>query len=461
MSIEKTKQYDLTQGDILQKLFVIALPVIGMQLMQMIYNMADMFWMGKMGTDALAATSTSGMYLWLSMGFMVLGRMGAEIGVSQSMGSGDRDSAERYMTNSFLISAVIGILIGAGMTFGRTPLVQFFAIKEPAVIELAEIYLGISGIGLPMMFVSTVIAGAFTGAGNSQLVFYITTIGIVFNLILDPIMIFGMNMGITGAAVSNVLGQLLGLALSLWALYRHPTSLFKKAALIAQPHMDTMKRIFKWGLPIATEALLFPFLSILTTRMVAAWGSKAIAAQRIGSQAESLTWLVAGGFCMAVTSFIGQNYGAVKWDRIQKGLRISAGMLTIYGIAVTAFLYFGGSPIYRVFTSDNEVISLGIRYLQIFAICQLATCLESLFAGWFRGIGRTTPPSVISITGNIIRVVAAAVLSRTSLGLDGIYWAVSLGAILRSAILIVWFFIQSRKLPKESTAPASLSAEEM
>ena len=445
---DTSKQFDLTTGGILQKLLVIAAPVIGMQLFQMIYNLADMFWMGKLGTDALAATASSGMYLWLSMGLLVLGRMGAEIGVSQAFGAGDTEAAHRYMTNSFLLSVVFGTVVGLAMTIFRGPLVGFFNIREAEVVSLSELYLGISGIGVPMMYVAAVVSGAFTGAGNSRLVFYINAIGIVFNLVLDPIMIFALDMGIIGAALSNVLGQLLGLVLSLIALYRHKSRPFAKAALWKKPSWDVMKQIWIWGLPVVLESLLFPFLSMLNTRMLTQWGAEALAAQRIASQAESLSWLIAGGFCMAVTSFIGQNYGAGKWTRIHRGMRISAGMLAVYGVLITAALFFLGEPIFRVFTDDEVVIAIGVRFLQILAACQFVACFEPLCAGCFRGIGRTTPPSVISITCNALRVPLAFFLSRTGLGVYGIMWGIVFGAIARAALLMLVYAIQSRKLPK-------------
>ena len=441
-------RFDLTEGGIVQKLLQISLPIIGMQLMQMIYNLADMFWMGKLGTDSLAATSSVGMYLWLSIGFLTLGRMGAEIGVSQSFGSNDRDAAHRYMTNSFMIAAVLGLAVGAAMCFARGGLVGFFNIREDNVVRLAEQYMAISGVGIPFLFTSSVIAGAFTGSGNSRTVFYINVIGIVFNLILDPIMIFALDMQIAGAALSNVAGELLTFVLSLLTLYRHSDRPFHKAVLIARPHIATIRTILKWGLPVMMEALLFPFLSMIITRIVAQWGASAIAAQRIGSQAESLTWLVAAGFCTAVTSFVGQNCGAGKWKRIRRTTRLSVVMLTIYGIAVTALLYFGGGGIMRIFSPDVEVVGKGIQYLRIFSFCQLACCYESLFAGCYRGVGHTVPPSVLSILVNVARVIAAFVVSNTSFGLIGVYWVVSIGAVVRGLSITAGYLLYERKLPR-------------
>ena len=450
MSKENTKQYDLTNGGILHKLLLVALPVIGMQLMQMVYNLSDMFWMGRLGTDSLAAAATCGMYLWLSMGFMVLGRIGAEIGVSQSIGSGDVESARTYTINAFALAVFFGLFVGAAMLFGNAPLVGFFNIRESTVVWQAERYLAISGVGIPFMFMASVIAGAFTGAGNSKLIFYINAIGIVFNLILDPIAIFVLDMGITGAAVTNILGQFLGFVLSLWALYRHPARPFEKIKLLSRLQPRAMVRIFRWGLPVMLEGLLFPFLSMLITRVVAGFGATAIAAQRIGSQAESLTWLIAGGFCTAVTSFIGQNFGAGKEQRIRKGMRLSFIMLSIYGSMVTFVLYFLGEPIVRIFTSNQSVIEITVKYLQIAAFCQLVCCYEPLFAGYFRGIGLTVPPSAVSILGNVLRTAAVFVLAYVGLDLMGVYWIITLGAILRGGLLIFWYFISTGRAKYKS-----------
>ena len=445
MTDTKIKQYNLTKGSILQKLLLVALPIIGTQLMQMLYNLADMFWMGRLGTESLAATATCGMYIWLSMGFMILGRMGSEIGVAQSVGSGNIKKAHSYMTNSFLISIILGVFVGAAMIFGHSLLIGFFGIKEIEVVSLAEHYLSISGLGIPFVFMTAVIAGAFTGAGNSKLIFQINIIGIIFNLILDPITIFGLNLGITGAAISNVIGQLLSFILSMLALYRHADRPFEKVKLLVAPRFKEMKQIFCWGVPIMLQDLLYPILSMSITRIVASWGAVAIAAQRIGTQAESLTWLIAGGFCMATTSFIGQNYGANRLDRINKGMRLALIMLTIYGLIVTAILYFGGGLIAHIFTNDPAVIDLSMKYLRIAAFCQLASCLEPLFAGYFRGIGQTVSPSVISILGNISRCVVAFVFAHLGFGFITLSWVITIGAIVRSLMLVIWYLLKRKK----------------
>jgi len=444
MSKTKVQQYNLTEGSIIQKLLLIALPVIGMQLMEMVYNLADMFWLGKLGTEALAATATCGMYIWLSMGFMVLGRIGAEIGVAQSIGAGEIKLAKHYFVNSFAISITLGVLVGLIMLFGNSTLIRFFNLDDPYVIELSERYLSISGIGVPFIFMSAVISGAFTGSGNSKLVFYINTSGIIFNLILDPITIFGLGMGVTGAAISNVLGQILSFTLLLIALYRHPSRPFEKINLWLRPQLKILKQIFHWGLPVMLEALLFPFLSMLITRVVAQWGPTAIAAQRIGTQAESLTWLIAGGFCTAFTSFVGQNFGANKKNRIRKGMRLSLIMLTIYGSIVSLFLYFFGTFIAGIFINDTAVIELSAKYLQISAFCQLMCCYEPLFSGYFRGIGLTMPPAVISIVINALRALAVYVGAYLGIDLIGIYWIITWGAIARGLLLVLWYLIKNR-----------------
>jgi Na+-driven multidrug efflux pump len=147
---------------------------------------------------------------------------------------------------------------------------------------------------------------------------------------------------------------------------------------------------------------------------------------------------------------MGQNFGAKKWKRIHKGFKISAIVMASWGIVVTLILFFGGGFIFSLFLpGEPDVIAIGADYLRILAISQALSCIEAICAGTFRGLGRTTPPSISSATCNFLRVLLAYYLSRTAMGLDGIWWALTLGAIGRGVWMFVWFMAYSKKLPKE------------
>jgi putative MATE family efflux protein len=329
-------------------------------------------------------------------------------------------------------------------------LIGFFGIQEANVRQDARDYLAIVSLGMPFTFTTAAITGIFNGAGNSRISLFVNGFGLTLNIVLDPLLIFTAGLGIHGAAFASLIAQPLTACLAIYVLLRHKNRPFEKIKLFVRPRMDRIKQIGKWVTPIALESFLFTVLSMMVVTLIANYGSGALATSRIGSQIESLTWLIAGGFASAMTAFTGQNFGAGKWSRIHKGFRISIAMMACWGLLVTFLLYFGGNMLYRIFVPDEpDVIALGVHYLRILAVIQLPACLEGVAAGVFRGQGKTVPPSVASISSNILRVALAYGFTYfTDWGLTGIWIAFSVSAAIRGMWIFTWYLIYSRGLPK-------------
>lgn len=428
---------------------MVAIPIMGTQLLQMTYNLTDMFWLGRMedATTAVAASGMGGQFLWLSMALMMFGRMGAEIGVSQSLGRGEPGEAERYARMSTWMALVLGALFGGALAAFTDPLIGLFGIQEMEVRAASVTYLRIAAIGIPMTYMTGAITGAFNGAGNSRLSFICNAVGLVVNMILDPVMIFALGWGIAGAAVATVLAQGVVCALFVVFMKRHPARPLPGFRFRGKYEPAAVRQIGRWASPIALESGAFTLLAMVVTSMLAQYSADAIAVQRIGSQIESMSWLIGGGFSSAVTAFVGQNYGARRMDRIRSGFRISLSWLLAWEVLVAAILFFLGGPLYSVFISDPGIQSMGITYLKILAFCQVFNALEGACAGTFRGMGQTVPPSVCSIASNLLRPVFCWTLSRW-LGLNGLWWGIALSASLRGLAMAVWYWAANRKAMK-------------
>jgi len=440
--------YDLTNGSILNKLLLIAGPVMATQLFQMAYNLIDMFFVGRISSDAVAATGSAGMFIWLSVAFFIIGSMGAEIGVSQNKGKGDMVTAKRFAQNALFIALVLGIFFALLIVLFTDAFISLVGIQEANVAHDAALYLRIIGFAFPLLFMNNAITGAFNGSGNSRLPFYLKMIGLVVNIILSPILIFVFDLGIIGAAIATAIGYTLTGALLIFAIKYPKTSPFDDFSFreVLHPDKETVRQILKWSLPVAVENGTFTMLGILIMNMIASFGADAIATKQIGVQIESLTWLVGGGYAAALTSFVGQNYGANKIDRIKKGFKISLFVQIMWGTCVTLILIFGGGAIFRLFTDNPEIIESGIRYLYIAAFIQIANCVGAVCTGIFRGLGETLPPSVTTITANILRVLIAFALSITPLGLYGVFIGAASGIVIRGVSLFIWYLIYAKKI---------------
>ena len=446
----KSSKYNLSEGSIVNKLFFVAVPIITSQIFQMAYNLTDMFWLGRVSSDAVAASGTAGLFLWLSMAFFLFGRMGAEIGVSQNLGKGDKETARIYAQSAIAIAVVIGIIVGAIFILFHETFIGLFGIQEAHVEQYAREYLSIVSLSLPMMFTSAAITGIFNGAGNARVSLIINGVGFSINMILDPILILTMDMGIRGAGIATVIAHSVALSLALILLKKYRNRPFEKIKLLVAPSVEAIKQIFKWVIPVSLESGLFTLLTMLTTPLIARYGATALATIRIGSQIESLSWLIAGGYASALTAFTGQNFGAGKWTRIRKGFKVSTYIMSVWGIFVGIVLFFFGRTLFSIFApNDPEVVEMGATLLRILAVIQIPACLEGVAAGIFRGKGKTLPPSIASISSNILRVLLAyGAVYLTNLSLTGIWYAVSISAAVRGIWIFVWYLLYSRKEPR-------------
>lgn len=444
-----TKKHDLTQGKILKKLILIATPIMGTSFIQMTHNLVDIFWLSRLSSGSVAASGSGGMYLWLSMSLLFIGRMGAEIGVSQNIGKGDITKAQIYAQNASTLATILGITYGLFLILLRVPLVSFFDIPEHEVVILTQQYLIFIAFSIPFMYTNAVITGCFTGFGNTKVPFYINSSSLLINIAISPLFIFTFNLGVIGAAVSTSISQFIGFIMFVYAIKKYKHRPFNKFNLITKPQWLYIKQIFKLGVPIAIESALFTILTMLVTRFVAGFGIGAMAIHRVGAQIEALSWLIGGGFASAVTAFTGQNFGASKFSRIREGFKVSVAVMVIWGLIISIIMFFLARQLMGIFFNDQYELQMGIYYLRILAFMQIAICVEGVAAGCFRGRGLTLYPSINSIIFNAIRVPFAYFLSLGPLGLNGIWIGLTIGAILRGISMVVWYIINAKKLPKE------------
>jgi Na+-driven multidrug efflux pump len=181
--------------------------------------------------------------------------------------------------------------------------------------------------------------------------------------------------------------------------------------------------------------------------MVVAYGEAPLAIQRIGSQIESVAWMIASGFQVALASFVGQNFGAERYDRIKDGYKQAMKLLVPYGILVNVALFVFAEDLFKIFFDNPDTLAIGKTYLEILSVSQLFMIVELATAGVFNGLGKTEYPSGVGIGFNLLRIPIAMLLS-VSLGYAGIWWAVSLTSVAKGVILVVFVLYFLRRLGK-------------
>ncbi len=436
-----SKSLDLTTGSIFKKLFKLSLPIMGTAFMQCGYNMVDMFWVGKMGADAVAAVGTAGFYPWLAEALIVIARIGGEVKVAQSIGEKNEHKTRKYIQSAIELNIVHAILYTIILFVFSDYLIGFFRLKSVNVNQMGSLYLKIIGLGMIFKFMNPVFTSIFNGMGNSSTPFRINAVCLLTNIVLDPILILGIGifpkLGISGAALATVFAQMVGtLAFSYFA-YKERKKHFK-ITLYRKIDFTYYKELYKLGFAPAIQGAVFTLISMVLGVIVAIWGPIAVAAQNVGTQIESISYMTADGIATAMSSFVGQNVGARKADRVKKGIRIGLYFAATWGTLSGLFMVIFGKDIFAMFINEKTAIIAGSAYLIILGYSQPFNCIEIISSGIFKGLGRTITPSVVSVSFNALRIPAAIILSRGDLfGLDGVWWASSISSMAKGLILLM------------------------
>ncbi|HBF5236741.1 TPA: MATE family efflux transporter [Clostridioides difficile] len=442
---------NLTEGRITEKLLKLSLPIMGTSFIQMGYNMIDMIWVGKAGSKAVAAVGTAGFFPWLAMAFIMISKVGGEIKVAQSIGANNISTTKSYMKSAIEINIILAIIYTISLIVLNKQLIGFFRLGDLEVITMSRQYLIIVALGMVFYFINPVFTAIFNGLGNSKTPFRINTVGLITNIILDPILIFGWGfapkLGVTGAAIATVFAQIVVTTCFIYIIVKSKEEYFK-LRLFKEIETKYYKVLYKLGLPIAIQSGMFTVFSMLLGVIVASWGPVAVAVQKVGSQIEAISWMTAEGLSVALGSFVGQNYGAKKYSRINKGCKIAITVSSVLGIITTLVLVFAGESIFSIFIDESEAIEKGAVYLKILGYSQFFMCLEIITTGAFKGLGRTYIPSIIITILTGARVPLAYFISRPEmLGLNGVWWSITLSSILKG-ILMISLFISLLKLGK-------------
>ncbi|MDY0236507.1 MAG: MATE family efflux transporter [Gudongella sp.] len=442
-----SREINLTEGNIISTLTKLALPIMGTSFIQMAYNLTDIMWLGRLDTKAVAAAGSGGFFLWIGAALILVSQIGVGVSVAQCYGKGEYEKAKEYITQGLQLDIIIALIYGLLLFFFNSAIISFFKFDDTSLIQMAESYLSIIGLGIVFHFLNPIFSTAMNSSGNSVTPFKINTIGLIVNMILDPILIFGFGLGIKGAAIATITSQFAVTVLFL-IIAKNKGVVFSGIKIFRKLDFTKVKEIVKLGFPPATQMGVHASIGIVLTRIIAEYGAVAVAVQSIGSQIESLSWMTSEGFSAAISAFVGQNYGAKKFERIKEGYYKGIKVLGYFGIFVSLLLIFGAKPIFAIFTpKDPQTIAAGIIYLRILGLSQFFMSIEIGTAGAFNGLGLTVPPTITGVSINLMRIPLAILLSSTAtLGLSGIWWAITGTSIAKGIVLFIWFFFILKRL---------------
>ncbi len=440
---------DLTEGPIFSKLIKLSMPIIGTIFVQMAYNLTDVIWLGRLGSVPVTAVTTAGFFMWLLSSIFYCTKSGTETLVAQSVGKKDFNMARLVAENALALSLYASLVANLLVLVLSGYLLQFFTL-DTEVMSTAVSYLRIVSFGMLFAVVNPVLSSVYIGFGNSKTPFILSSVGLVINMILDPVLIFGFlfipPFGADGAAIATVFANVLVFVLFVFA-FRSSRSVLPGLRFFAPLKSAVLKKVLKIGAPVSVHQISFCLFSMFLGRLVSVYGTIPLGVQNIGASIEALSWNTAIGFSSALGAFTGQNYGAGKHERIRAGYFVILFLSITLGLVATiAFLFFG-EEIFSLFSQEEEMITIGATYLKILAVSQIFMCIEITSAGGFYGLGKTTIPSAVSVIFTGLRIPAAlAVISYTSFSYEGIWWCVSISSVFKGVIVAFLYCLMLRKL---------------
>lgn len=426
------KSYDLTKGSIFKNIILVSIPLILGNFISMLYNFTDIFWISKIGPAGVSAVGTTSLFIWLGASYISLATLGGRIKVSHAVGKKDMDAAAQVSYKSLRLGLLLSILYGFILFTFNEQIIGFFNLSDPTTLAWAQEFLKITGVTMIFMLLNHVYSAIYNGMGNTPLVLKIMAIGVVVNMILDPLFIITFDLKVAGAAYATLLGSVVTFLIFTYHTYKH-TQIFKQMRIKSDFKLDL--EIIKLGFTPMIQNMTFTFISIFITRFIATFGDEAIAIQKVGNEIESLTWMVGVGISTAISVFVGQNYAAHQYDRIKKGSRIMTALLSGYGLIITLIFIFYGANLYSIFFAEPELIGLGQDYLYIIGFSQLFMIYEAIFTGIFNGYGKINVPAFFGISGNLMRI-PLIVLFTPAFGLNGIWIAITISSIYKGVGMI-------------------------
>lgn len=434
-----------TTGNLNKQIIRLAWPVFFQNLgRSLAIAILDSFWIGKLGSEHLAAIAVGTFLSWGAFAMGELVPIGTNALVSQSVGAKDEDSARHIATLNLVNSVIWGVIIAAIMIPLLPVLYSFTNLDTPKEI-LANAYLFPLLVLLPAIILFESGSAIFRGHGNTQTPFRLLLLVFALKIILSPLLIFTFNFGISGASGATVTsyGLVFGIQLVLLKKRGLITSVQKKFSKIitdTKYNWKVTKETIKIGLPLSLEGLAFSFIYIFVSRYVADFGTTGLAALGIGHRSEAIPYQVGEAFAVTASIVVGQNIGAGNIDRANKGawrvLFLSWIPMSLYGIA----LFFFPAEIAGIFTTDQAVINTAKVYNTIAAFGLFFAMSEQIFSGAFAGAGNSLPPLAIYLPVTALRIPLAAILAPIY-GMNGIWIAIFSTSMTKGVLIAIWWYL--------------------
>ena len=443
---------DLTNGPITKNMLLFALPLMCGNLLQQMYNLADTWVVGRfLGADALAAVGSS-YTLMVFLTSIVLGLcMGSGAAVSMDYGSGRAEEMRRSIFLSFVLIAAISVLINALVYIFIDPILRLLQVPAE-VAPLMKTYLRIIFAGILATFLYNYYASLLRAVGNSVVPLLFLAISTVLNVALDLLFVIVFAWGVGGAAFATILAQFVsGVGIAVYTWLRFPKLRPKKDDCTCS--RQALGRILNLSLMTCLQQSIMNFGILMIQGLVNSFGTVIMAAFAAAVKIDSFAYMPVQDFGNAFSTFVAQNFGAGKTDRIRRGVRSAFCTSAAFSVVISLLIVIFAKPLMSIFIDPSEtaIIAAGITYLRIEGSCYIGIGILFLLYGYYRAVNRPWMSVILTIASLGTRVVLAYALAPLpAIGAVGIWAAIPIGWALADAIGIGYYIRRRRRLSSRS-----------
>ena len=392
------KNNNLTEGKIWKVMLRFVLPIFLGTLFQSLYNTIDAIIVGRFaGKEALAAIESVLNFHRLPVSFFVGLSSGATIIISQYFGANKKDEVSKASHTAILFAIVGGLLLSVLSCILSPFFIRLIKVPEEIFYQ-AQIYTIICFSGIMVSMIYNIGSGILRALGDSKTPFYILIVSNILNIILDLILVVVFNLGVIGVGFATLISQIVSAILIFIILLR--TKLDCKIYINKICfYKKYLKEIFRLGLPIGVQSVLYPISNTIIQSSINTFGVNSIAAWAISGKLDFLIWTVSDAFSIAISTFIAQNYGAEKHQRARDGIKVALIMSMIAIFVISFTLYFYNKPLAYFLIKDKNIVDLTSKIIKLIAPLYFIYVIGDVLSGAIRGIGDTFNPMIINIFG--------------------------------------------------------------
>lgn len=388
----------MTEGPLSINLLRFAIPIMLSGLLQLAFNAADIIVVGKFAGDtALAAVTSTSPLINLLVNLFTGLSMGSNVAVAQALGCGESERVKRTVHTSVLLGVIVGLLLGA-FGFVVSPLMLGLMGTPQSVMDQAALYLRVYFIGVPFSVIYNLSAAVLSGSGDTRRSMYILMASGILNVVLNLIFVIFFDMGVAGVALATLLANLLSCIGVVYCLTQETGALHLN---LRQLHLD--REILGWvvriGLPASCQSVVLSLSNVVIQSSINSFGDVAMAGSGAASNLQDFLWVALNAFYQACLTFVGQNLGAGKLERMDKVLVRCLGLVTLTGLIGGIGMWLFGTQLLGIYTNSPQAIEYGLVRMSYVGIPYFLFGVMDVLVGYMRALGWSVPPMIVSLVG--------------------------------------------------------------